>query len=396
MCRKTTLAKAAGASLDASLDASLPPQPSLLARYACASVLVGFFAVWGKFAFVPEDQQPGVWAPMHSYKVPLCMTFGYLVSLPALRFVVENYLSKKVDMKVVLKESMVLVSATRSTGGRSSRRACLSPSPYLPPATHLSLSLIPFRPPILSLLILLLLSPPPHSQYNVAQVALNGWMVYRFVDAVANRGHPFIGDIHTVSTGAPYAIFVHYMDKYLEFFDTYFMVLRGRMDQVSFLHVYHHCTIAWAWWAAIYLFPGGDSYFGALLNSWIHVMMYSYYALSLLKVRCPWKRFLTQAQLLQFTTVVVYSIVCVPLWPKDQVKIHHYACIAIQVLEMVSLFVLFSFFYRRSYGKRKNGAAAAAGAAGKQATRDDDQCQKAVTSTIETVSKVIEGNVTTR
>merc|ERR1719183_1976862 len=72
------------------------------------------------------------------------MTFGYLVSLPALRFVVENYLSKKVDMKVVLKESMVL--------------------------------------------------------YNVAQVALNGWMVYRFVDAVANRGHPFIGDIHTVST----------------------------------------------------------------------------------------------------------------------------------------------------------------------------------------------------
>lgn len=340
MCRKTTLAKAAGASLDASLDASLPPQPSLLARYACASVLVGFFAVWGKFAFVPEDQQPGVWAPMHSYKVPLCMTVGYLVSLPALRFVVENYLSKKVDMKVVLKESMVL--------------------------------------------------------YNVAQVALNGWMVYRFVDAVANRGHPFIGDIHTVSTGAPYAIFVHYMDKYLEFFDTYFMVLRGRMDQVSFLHVYHHCTIAWAWWAAIYLFPGGDSYFGALLNSWIHVMMYSYYALSLLKVRCPWKRFLTQAQLLQFTTVVVYSIVCVPLWPKDQVKIHHYACIAIQVLEMVSLFVLFSFFYRRSYGKRKNGAAAAAGAAGKQATRDDDQCQKAVTSTIETVSKVIEGNVTTR
>lgn len=73
--------------------------------------------------------------------------------------------------------------------------------------------------------------------YNVAQVLLNGWMVYAMINAVVNRGHPFIGSRSlvgvAVESGASYAVWVHYCDKYLEFFDTYFMILRGKMDQVS-------------------------------------------------------------------------------------------------------------------------------------------------------------------
>ena len=67
--------------------------------------------------------------------------------------------------------------------------------------------------------------------YNGGQVLINGWMVYKMIDAVLNHGHPFFGDVHTLS-GASFACWVHYMDKYLEFFDTVFMVLRGRIDQV--------------------------------------------------------------------------------------------------------------------------------------------------------------------
>ena len=135
--------------------------------------------------------------------------------------------------------------------------------------------------------------------YNALQVALNGWMVFHIMHALLKLDHPFIGDT-TSSTLCAYAVWIHYCDKYLEFFDTYFMVLRGRMDQVSFLHVYHHFSIAWAWWIGCSLYPAGDAYFGALLNSIIHVMMYSYYGLALLGVNCPWKRYLTQAQLAQF------------------------------------------------------------------------------------------------
>lgn len=121
--------------------------------------------------------------------------------------------------------------------------------------------------------------------------------------------------------------------------------------QVSFLHLYHHTSIAWAWWAAMKLYPGGDCYFGALVNSWIHVMMYSYYTLSLLKIRCPWKKYLTQAQLLQFVSVIGYSIVSLVRMPEGG-KWTHYLGYSIQVFEMVSLFVLFMQFYRKTYNGR--------------------------------------------
>ena len=86
-----------------------PAAPSMLARYTCASILMAFFAVWGKYTFVPENEQPGIGAPMHSWKIPAALTIGYLVSLPILRYLVENFVSKKTDMKVLLTESMILV-----------------------------------------------------------------------------------------------------------------------------------------------------------------------------------------------------------------------------------------------------------------------------------------------
>jgi len=122
--------------------------------------------------------------------------------------------------------------------------------------------------------------------------------------------------------------------------------------QISFLHVYHHASIAWAWWLGMKLYPGGDIYFGALLNSWIHVMMYSYYTMSLLKIPCPWKKFLTQAQLLQFLSVVAYSIVSMAWQPQDA-SWEHYLAYSIQIFEMVSLFVLFMGFYRKAYSRKQ-------------------------------------------
>jgi elongation of very long chain fatty acids protein 4 len=138
---------------------------------------MGAFAIWGKLTFVPEMSAPGVGAPIHGFHVPLILTVGYLVSLPLLRLFATKILSKTVDVKLLLKESMIL--------------------------------------------------------YNASQVALNAWMVYRFLDAVCFRGHPFVGNFDNVHSGATFAVWVHYCDKYLEFFDTYFMVLRGKMDQVG-------------------------------------------------------------------------------------------------------------------------------------------------------------------
>jgi len=98
-------------------------------------------------------------------------------------------------------------------------------------------------------------------------------------------------------------------------------------------------------------YPGGDIYFGALINSWIHVMMYSYYTLSLLKIPCPWKKYLTQAQLLQFVSVVVYSLLSLAQMQREAHWTHYYAY-STQLFEMVSLFVLFMHFYRKAYSKK--------------------------------------------
>jgi len=152
-------------------------KPLLITRYTVAGVLGGFFSLWGKFSFVPESPSPVVDIPLHSYRVPLVLTTFYLVSLPLLKFAMDNYLSKIWDMKLLLREAMIL--------------------------------------------------------YNIGQVLVNVWMVWRFLDAILNRGHPFIGDNYTLNSYTVYAIWIHYCNKYLEFFDTYFMVLRGRMDQVN-------------------------------------------------------------------------------------------------------------------------------------------------------------------
>ncbi|KAL7518809.1 hypothetical protein ACHAWX_003613 [Stephanocyclus meneghinianus] len=340
--------------------------PSLLARYTTASILIGFLSLWSYHAYPPRDATPALTAPMHSYQVPLTLTLFYLVSLPTLKFVTDRFLAPRYDMKVLLTESMVI--------------------------------------------------------YNVAQVFLNGWMVYAIIDALVTKGHPFVGSRSlvgvAVSSGSSYAVWVHYCDKYLEFFDTYFMVLRGKMDQslfsadqelvtlmtdefrstvlvfkVSFLHIYHHTTIAWAWWIALRFSPGGDIYFGALLNSIIHVLMYSYYALALLKVNCPWKRYLTQAQLLQFTSVVVYTIYTAYqhfyFTSHDATETQpslgtYYFCCGVQVFEMVSLFVLFSIFYKRSYSTKGS-------AAKKPDSESEDQCHKAM-GEISTATKDVVGH----
>lgn len=155
-----------------------PPPPSALARLTCVSILVGIFAVWAKHSFVNESAIPGAHVPLHGWQFPASMNVAYLLSLPLLRVFSNNFLSKYTDVKLLLRESMIL--------------------------------------------------------YNAAQVLLNGWMVYRFMRALVFDGHPFVGGFKDiVDTGAYYSVWIHYCDKYLEYLDTYFMVLRGRMDQVS-------------------------------------------------------------------------------------------------------------------------------------------------------------------
>jgi elongation of very long chain fatty acids protein 4 len=176
-------AKAPSSIEKAPIDIVLEP-PTLLARYACASVMVGIFGVWGNICYFPDTEPAPVGDLLHSWEVPAVLTVSYLLLLPLLRILSKTFLSESIDVKLLLKETMVV--------------------------------------------------------YNGGQVILNSWMVYKILEGLISKDHPFIGQVYTLTPGVSHALWIHYVDKYLEFFDTFFMVLRGRMDQVSELKCYHY------------------------------------------------------------------------------------------------------------------------------------------------------------
>ena len=227
---------------------------------------------------------------------------------------------------------------------------------------------------------------PTMIAYNVLQVFINSYIVLSIFSSLRS-GHPLVGS--TTATTCSFAVWLHYCDKYLEYFDTIFMILRGRFDQVSFLHVYHHATIGIAWYIGVRLMSTGDSYFGALANSIIHVFMYAYYALALMKINCVWKRFLTVGQLVQFVLVVLYTgAVLVVNWQLGQLQRRHVLACFVQVGEMVSLFVLFSLFYNKTYNTNKyNNKYNNKNNNDSKTTEDKDECKEAVVAGVEGVKQ---------
>jgi hypothetical protein len=103
----------------------------------------------------------------------------------------------------------------------------------------------------------------------------------------------------------------YWASKFFEFFDTIFFVLRKKNDQITNLHVIHHGIMPAAVWWGVKFAPGGHGTFFGLLNSFVHVVMYSYYLLAAMGPKFQkylwWKKHLTTLQMVQFATVFVHS-----------------------------------------------------------------------------------------
>jgi len=191
--------------------------------------------------------------------------------------------------------------------------------------------------------------------HNGILVMLSAYMCYESIhQALAGNYSLFGNGVDPSVNGLPMArvMWIFYMSKPIEFIDTFIMVLKKNFHQVSFLHVYHHFSIFLIWWAIVFFVPGGDSYFSAAQNSFIHVLMYSYYFLATLKISAPWKYYITQLQMLQFTFNAIQGIYVTYYdtpYPKK------YAMLLI--VYMISLLILFGNFYIQ--GTRRAAAARA-------------------------------------
>uniref|UniRef100_A0A8C5CB07 Elongation of very long chain fatty acids protein n=1 Tax=Gadus morhua TaxID=8049 RepID=A0A8C5CB07_GADMO len=142
--------------------------------------------------------------------------------------------------------------------------------------------------------------------YNFSMVVLNFYIAKELLIASRAAGYSYLcqpvnysEDENEVRIAS--ALWWYYISKGVEFLDTVFFILRKKFNQVSFLHVYHHCTMFILWWIGMKWVPGGQAFFGAGINSSIHVLMYGYYGLAALGPQIQkylwWKKYLTIIQM---------------------------------------------------------------------------------------------------
>ncbi|CAH2257380.1 jg7582 [Pararge aegeria aegeria] len=189
--------------------------------------------------------------------------------------------------------------------------------------------------------------------YNLAMAALNGYIAAKLLTASFRLRYSYICEPCRQKYDADElqianAVWWYYFSKLLEFCDTFFFILRKKEEQLTFLHVYHHSTMFGFWWIGIKWVPSGSTFLPAMVNSAIHVLMYTYYGLSVFGPSVTkylwWKKYLTILQLIQFTCALILGINGIrtgcefPLWM-------HYMLI----IYMISFIVLFGNFYMKAY-----------------------------------------------
>ncbi|KAJ3049225.1 hypothetical protein BCR33DRAFT_719540 [Rhizoclosmatium globosum] len=153
-----------------------------------------------------------------------------------------------------------------------------------------------------------------------------------------------------------------FISKIPEFADTLIMVLKKNNRQISFLHLYHHSSVLLVTWFCVFVAPGGEMWYSAAVNSFVHVIMYGYYFLSSLGVKqvAFVKKYITQMQMTQFVLNMVQAAGVGYLYPAyarlfglDPTFVYPPIIGQIQIFYMVSMLVLFANFYIQDRKREK-------------------------------------------
>jgi len=191
--------------------------------------------------------------------------------------------------------------------------------------------------------------------YNATQVLLCGHMVMAAIQGKKERKFGLVCNPHKLvldksSRRIASVLHLFYLTKVLDFADTIFMIIRGKWNQVTFLHVYHHITIYLIYWLILNAGYDGDIYFTVVLNGSIHFVMYFYYLTTTFNVAVPkpLKMMVTNMQLIQFVCMMTQALVLLFMgcpYPANLTKMY--------LVYIMSMFLLFSNFKRKTYGKKK-------------------------------------------
>lgn len=125
-------------------------------------------------------------------------------------------------------------------------------------------------------------------------MSLSLYRKYLRTDAISTICDPAGDDVVGRLT---YLYVINYMLKYYELIDTAILILKGK--PVIFLHWFHHPATLILCWTQLYS-GTGIQWTVIVPNLIVHTVMYLYYAMAALKIRCWWKRYITVLQIAQF------------------------------------------------------------------------------------------------
>lgn len=197
--------------------------------------------------------------------------------------------------------------------------------------------------------------------YNISQIMLCSYMTIEAALLAYRNSYTVMPCVTFDTENPPLAnlLWIFYISKVWDFWDTIFIVIGKKWKQLSFLHVYHHTTIFLFYWLNSNVLYDGDIYLTILLNGFIHTVMYTYYFICM-HTKIPganppksvpiwWKSSLTMMQMIQFVTMMTQATILIV----GQCSTLNFRVTALYGAYIFSLLILFAQFFVQSYMKPK-------------------------------------------
>lgn len=142
-------------------------------------------------------------------------------------------------------------------------------------------------------------------------------------------------------------VFLFSVSKFPEMFDTVFIVLRKK--ELTFLHVFHHLSVAIYCYSTL-IYPTPLGYWYALMNTFVHGVMYGYFAFDKRLKRCTYfnPMYLTIVQIVQMYWGLAINVLYLlqPTTVYDFVTVYN---AAYGILMYGSYLALFCRFFATKY-----------------------------------------------
>lgn len=185
--------------------------------------------------------------------------------------------------------------------------------------------------------------------HNGILIGFSAWTCYSlmyilYTDGIVHKRNYYFQNPHYDNV-----IYLFYMSKYYEFFDTFLLYLNNKTP--IFLQKYHHIGAVISWHLC-YTYKVDGVWVPTIINAFVHTIMYGYYLGCLLKINQVKiiKKYITTLQLSQFVFAGPYTMI---MYAPIETETNRLIIYIFNTYN-IGLILLFSHFYYNSYVKLKN------------------------------------------